>query len=81
MKRIELAYMASALAMMSQGLNPPAYHRENPKPRKCDQKKCKSCKYFRKKQSCSYCEIITTAHRHYVNPMDCACGNYKKRKK
>ena len=76
MKRNELAYMASALAMMSQGLEPPAYHREKPKPRKCDQKKCKSCKHFRKTERDCRC-----SYSGFVNPMDAACSHYEKRKK
>ena len=79
MKRTELAYMASALAMMSQGLEPPAYHREKPKPRKCDQKKCKSCKFFQKNNPNTNC--TNSRGKSYAHPMDCACEHYAKRKK
>lgn len=78
MKRTVL-YMASALAMMSQGLEPPAYKREKPKPSKCDQKKCKSCKFFNKNNS--YTNCINSRGKSHARPMDCACEFYQKRKK
>lgn len=74
----ELAYMATALAMASQGLEPPVYSRAKPQPRKCDQKKCKSCKSFDKKRL-EKRDPCMAGVRCY-SPWQVACDKYKKRK-
>lgn len=76
MKRNGLVYMVSALAMMAQGIESSTYQRERPKPRRCDQKKCKSCKHFHKTERDCRC-----SYSGFVNPMQSACGHYAKRKK
>lgn len=45
-----------------------------------EKKKCKSCKHFCKGSNgrCSYGLYVRT---YRVNPMDVACGGYKKRNK
>lgn len=45
-----------------------------------DKKKCKSCKHFRKgSNGRSSCKIYVRSYG--LNPMDVACGEYKKRNK
>lgn len=45
-----------------------------------DKKKCKSCKHFSKgSNGRSYCKIYVRAYG--VDPMEVACGEYKKRNK
>lgn len=79
MKRSELAYMASALAMMSQGLEPPLALSANKQETKRDKKKCKSCKFFQKNNHRTNC--TNPRGKSYAYPMDCACEHYAKRKK
>lgn len=80
--KTHLAYMATALAMASQGIDVRDLtmpHYEKPKPRKCDQKKCKSCLYCVKgKQNKRVCTNRTGCPT--VDPLQVACEDHKKRK-
>lgn len=77
-----LAYIATALAMVSQGMDVydltiPSY--EKSKPRKYDQKKCKSCQHFDKKRL-EQRIYVCKAGKSCYNPLQVACETYKKRK-
>lgn len=73
----------AAMAMLAAGGAGDAFNmgqgypsRPKSAPRKCDQKKCKSCKEFYPltyKGTCPY--------KRYVDPLACACENYKPKRK
>lgn len=80
--KTHLAYMATALAMASQGMDVRDLtmpHYEKPKPRKCDQKKCKSCQHFDKKRL-EQRTYVCKAGKSCYNPLQVACEAHKKRK-
>lgn len=77
-----LAYMATALAMVSQGMdvcNLTISPYEKPKPRKCNQKKCKSCQHFDKKHL-EQRVYVCKAGKSCYSPLQVACEAHKKRK-
>lgn len=80
--KTHLAYIATALAMASQDMDVrdlTMSHCEKPKPSKCNQKKCKSCKHFDKKRL-EQRIYVCKAGKSCYNPLQVACEAHKKRK-
>ena len=62
------AMLAAGLMAQLHGYDPPIPERKRAEKTPSEQKKCKSCRYFRTKHHCSY-------------PLNTACRCYEKRKK
>ena len=83
-KLMMLSAMAGMLAASANGVYGapllPANRPREGQRTNSEKKKCKSCKYF-SKGSNGRCICKIHVRTYGVNPMDVACGEYKKRNK